>query len=149
MITEATPYDIGQLGKLGKGFIDRSITGQFISFNEEGFVNSLFKMLSLGVMKVWVYKDQNRISGAIGLLMIPNLYNPLEMLGDIAFVDVLPEYQKKGIARELISLAEKFAKSVGIKSLTISFKGDELVDIFCKSYGYCVLEHKLIKKVGD
>ena len=149
MITEATPYDIAQLGKLGRAFIERSISSRFITFDEEGFVNCLFRLLSLGTIRVWVAKEEGRIAGAVGLLISPNLYNPMELLGDIYFIDVLPEYQKQGIAGKLMAVVEEFAKLVGIKALTISFKQKEIADRICESAGFEAFEYKLIKKVGD
>jgi GNAT superfamily N-acetyltransferase len=149
MITEATPYDILQLGKLGKAFIDRSVSGKFITFDEEGFVNGLFRLLSIGTMKVWVAKIEGRIAGAVCLLISPNLYNPMELLGDIYFIDVLPEYQKQGIAGKLMAVVEEFAKLTGIKALTISFKQKEIADRICETRGYLAFEYRLIKKVGD
>jgi GNAT superfamily N-acetyltransferase len=149
MITEATPYDIAQLGKLGRAFIERSSSSRFITFDEEGFVNCLFRLLSLGTIRVWVAKEEGRIAGAVGLLISPNLYNPMELLGDIYFIDVLPEYQKQGIAGKLMGVVEEFAKLVGIKALTVSFKQQEIADKICASQGFEALEYKLIKKVGD
>jgi len=98
---------------------------------------------------VWVAKEEGRIAGAVGLLISPNLYNPMELLGDIYFIDVLPEYQKQGIAGKLMGVVEEFAKLVGIKALTISFKQKEIADRICESAGFEAFEYKLIKKVGD
>lgn len=149
MIIDASPYDIAQLGKLGRAFVERSITSQFMSFDEEGFVNSLFRLTHLGIMRVWVAKEQGTIVGAIGLIVSPNPYNPREILGDIYFVDVLPEYQKQGIARELIGVVDKWAIANGLKALTISFKDEALAERMCDKAGFVMFEYKLIKKVGD
>jgi len=149
MITEATPYDIAQLGKLGRAFIERSISSRFITFDEEGFVNCLFRLLSLGTIRVWVAKEEGRIVGAVCFIISPNLYNPMELLGDIYFIDVLPEYQKQGIAGKLMAVVEEFAKLTGIKALTVSFLEQGIVDKMCADYGYTLSEYRLIKKVGD
>ena len=148
MIIDASPYDIAQLGRLGRAFVERSIIAQFMSFDEEGFVNSLFRLIHIGIMRVWVAKEQGTIVGAIGLIVSPNPYNPREILGDIYFVDVLPEYQKQGIAKELIGVVDKWATANGLTALTISFDDEVLAEKMCDRLGFVRFEYKLIKKAG-
>jgi GNAT superfamily N-acetyltransferase len=62
---------------------------------------------------------------------------------------VLPEYQKQGIAGKLMAVVEEFAKLVGMKALTVSFKQKEIADRICETQGYMAFEYRLIKKVGD
>ena len=149
MIREATPYDIAQLGRLGRPFIEEAIDRDFVSFDDEGFVNALHHLISIGILRVLVAKEGQNITGATALLIAPNIYNPREILGDIVFIDVLPEHQKRGIGGELLARAEAMAKDIGVKALTVSFKNKEIADKVITSHGFTMFEYKLIKKVGD
>lgn len=147
-VHEATPYDILQITNVGRGFVERSISSKFITFDEEGFANSLFKLISLGVLKIFIVKQEDKFAGAAGILLSPNLYNPRELLADIYFIDILPEYQKQGIAMELMKFIEAWCKEKKIIALTVSFKQEAIADRLVEK-GWTKFEYKVIKKIGD
>ena len=148
-IREATKEDIKVLGVIGKPFIDNSISSRFVSFNGDLFVKFLNTLIESGIAKVWVPKHGNRIVGAICCIFSPNIYNKEELLAEIMFIDVIPEYRKKGIATKLIDVAEEYAKKQGVKSISMVFKHKEIADKIMENCGYTMFEYKIIKRLGE
>lgn len=149
MITEASPYDIGRIGLLGRSFVENSVFNGLLGYDEEGFTNALFDMVKIGIFKIFVKKTDHTLVGAIGLLLSPNIYSPNERMARIFFLDVLPTHQKKGIANELISEAHKWCVENGISSLSIEVEGESLKGKMCDRYGFRDIGYSLLKRIGD
>ena len=149
-IREATAKDLLKIRDHGGAFIGRSISSKFISYDGEGFLNILKALIKQHLARIWACRtDDGEFAGAICLLMSPNIYNPTEFLGDIYFIDVLPKFQKQGIAKKMMSTVEKWAKEMGITSLSISFKSKTIADRVADSMDYTLLEYKLIKRIKE
>lgn len=145
----ANSEDIHKISLHGPAFIDRSISGRYLTCNPIGFEDILNFAIKTGTVVVWVAYEKDKMVGAISLLTAPNLYNPSELMGDIWFIDVLPEYRKRGLGKRLIQTVEQYAKSANILSLTISFKQKEIADRICEGTGYELFEYKVIKRIKE
>lgn len=148
IIREATPDDIYVISFLGSQFVNRSITSKFMSFNQINFHSTLNNYIDNNVLKIWVARDGYKLAGAVGLIYSQNFYNSDETLGDIYFIDVLPEYQKQGLAGKFITTVEQWCSENGVQSLSISFKSKEIAERVSESKGFDMFEYKLMKRVG-
>jgi GNAT superfamily N-acetyltransferase len=148
-ITLAGTEDLKEIRDNGAAFISASISSRFLSYDGAGFLDILTAMIRAGVAMVWVCRDdEKKLAGAICLILAPNVYNPKENLGDIYFVDVLPEYQKKGVAKMMMLAVEIWAKNNNIVSLSISFKQQAIAERVADSMGYSMFEFKLMKRLN-
>jgi len=145
----ATDKDIEEISYIGKAFLENSIGGSIVSYNQESFLDSLLKLRDLELLNVWIAKDNEKIAGAVGLIISPNIYNQSEILGDIYFIDVLPEYQKQGIAKRFIKTVEAWASQNNVIAITVSFDDKEIIDKLCESMGYILFEYRIIKQIGE
>ncbi len=148
-INIATDNDIEEISYLGRAFLENSSGGNIVSYNQKSFLDSLMKLRDLELLKVWIAKDNENIAGAVGLIISPNIYNQKEILGDIYFIDVLPEYQKQGIAKRFIKIIEKWALENNVIAISVSFDDKEITDKLCKSMDYVLFEYRIMKKMGD
>ena len=147
IIRESKAEDLYEISFLGKGFIERSISSKFITFDQTNFHRALITYIQNNFAKVWVAVDGEEIAGAICLIYTPNTYNSDELLGDIYFIDVVPKYQKRGLAKDLMRTVEDWAKKHNIVALSMSLNQKEIADKICDSMSYTLFEHKIIKKV--
>lgn len=115
-----------------------------MSFNSDKFYEMLTAMKASGILAVWVALDGDQIAGAVGMITTPNVYNHSELLSDIYFIDVVPEYRKKGLAKRLIATAEDYAKKIGSIAMTVSFNDEAIAD---RLSGYKKYEYKTIKSL--
>ena len=148
-IKTANHSDLKKISYLGKAFVSRSISSKFISFDQQNFLKALKILIEKQIAYIWVAREGKKIAGAVCLIVTPNIYNKTELLGDIYFIDVLPEYQRLGIAKRLIKTAEVFARERGIIAVTIAFKDKKIADSMYNSAGFILFEYRLIKKIGD
>ena len=117
-----------------------------MSYNEVGFEDCLNQLISMNVANIWVALYKKQIVGAICLLTTPNIYNPIEKVSDILFIDVVPDFQRKGIAREMIKKAENWCKRNNIIAVSMGFKSQEIAQKMSK-YGFNMFEYKTMKKI--
>lgn len=146
MIRQANSIDLSKISVMGEAFLKDSISSKFLSFDFKNFHEMLLNMINAGILTVWV-ADENGIVGAAGLIITPNFYNHTELLGDIYFIDVVPEYRKKGIANDLMQTAENYAKEKKCIAITVSFNHEEIADKIISKRDYQKLEYKIIKKL--
>ena len=146
MIRQAIGQDLRRISVMGGSFIKDSISSDFITHDTDNFHGMLISLSDAGVLTVWVAVTGDKIMGAAALLLSPNVYNSDEILADIYFIDVVPKYRKQGLAKELMSVAEKHAKEKGAVAVTISFKNKDIADRVAKK-GYGMFEYKLIKSL--
>lgn len=150
IIREATQKDLIKIINHGGAFIDRSISSKFVTYDREGFLYMLKAMMKQGLASLWACRtDDGEFAGATCLFISPNIYNPNELLGDIYFIDVLPKFQKQGVAKKMMMTIEKFAKEIGIVSLSISFKSKAIADKVADSMNYTLFEYKLMKCIKE
>ena len=150
IVREATQKDLIKVRDHGGAFIDRSISSKFVTYDGEGFLFMLKAMIKQGLARIWACRaDDGEFAGAICLFISPNIYNPDELLGDIYFIDVLPKFQKQGVAKKMMLAVEKFAKEIGIVSLSISFKSRAIADRVAESMNYTLFEYKLMKRIKE
>lgn len=148
-ITLATEEDLYDIGKLGKAFVDNSISSKFITYNGPMFIDFLYRMLEAGIARLWVAKDHDKVIGAVCLVVSPNLYNPDEVMAEIVFIDVLPEYRKQGIAGELLAIAEDHCRKCKVTALSVVFKSKEIADHIINSHQFSMFEYKLMKSTKE
>lgn len=147
MIRQATEQDLRRISVMGSSFIGDSISSEFITHNVDNFHGMLISLSDADILSVWVaVTKSDEIIGAVALLLSPNVYNSDELLADIYFINVVPEYRKQGLAKEFMRVAENYAKKRGAVAVTISFKNKEIADRVAKK-GYRMFEYKLIKSV--
>ena len=150
IVREATQKDLLKIKDHGGAFIDRSISSNFVTYDGEGFLFILKAMIKQGLARLWACRaDDGEFAGAICLFISPNVYNPNELLGDIYFIDVLPRFQKQGVAKKMMLAVEKWAKEIGIMSLSISFKSKAIADRVADSMNYTLFEYKLMKRIKE
>ena len=68
----------------------------------------------------------------------------LHIMADIYFIDVVPKYRKRGLAKEFMKVAEDYAKERGAVAITVSFNQEKIAD---RIKDYTKYEYKLIKSV--
>ena len=146
-ITRATSKDLKAIAALGGQFIAASISSKFISYDTEGFEGALRELVAKHVAYVWIARVANKIAGAACLIVTANIYNPIEILADCYFIDVLPEYRKQGLMVDLLGECERWCKHNGIVAMSVSFNDDPIAKGMIKK-GYTKFETRLIKKVG-
>ena len=150
IVREATQKDLLKIKDHGGAFIDRSISSKFVTYDGEGFLFILKAMIKQGLARIWACRtDDGEFAGAICLLISPNVYNPDELMGDIYFIDVLPKFQKQGVAKKMMLTVEKFAKEIGIISLSISFNSLDIARRIESGMNYTLTEYKLMKRIKE
>jgi len=147
-ITRATSKDLKSIADLGGQFIAASISSKFVSYDAEGFKEALHELIAKHIAYVWIARVANKIAGAACLIVTANIYNPVEMLADCYFIDVLPEYRKQGLMVDLLGECEKWCKHNGIVAMTVCFKQEKIAKAMVGK-GYTQFETRLIKKIGE
>lgn len=143
-IRPAIERDLKRISVMGVAFLRNSPAYDYMSFNSDKFYEMLTAMKASGILAVWVALDGDQIAGAVGMITTPNVYNHSELLSDIYFIDVVPEYRKKGLAKRLIATAEDYAKKIGSIAMTVSFNDEAIAD---RLSGYKKYEYKTIKSL--
>jgi GNAT superfamily N-acetyltransferase len=132
---------------MGGSFVEDSISSKFITHNTDKFHDTLVALSDLDIISVWVaVTESDEIMGAVGVLITPNIYNSSEVLADIYFIDVVPKYRKRGLAKELMRVAEGYARERNAIAITVSFNQEKIADRVVRK-GYTKYEYKLIKSL--
>ena len=67
----------------------------------------------------WLAVDGRELAGFIGIRI-----HPEDRMGEIHIVAVSPDHQRKGIARQLMSFAERHIRAAGMKMIMVETVGD-------------------------
>lgn len=116
--------------------------------------HEFLSQLSSGKETTFLYKTHDQYVGFINV-SVRNDYVEGSSTSPVGFIEgiyVKPEYRKKGISKELVKLAEEWAKSKGCKEMgsDVEFHNTSSYD-FHKSVGFEEANRIIcfIKKIGE
>jgi len=111
-IQEATELDINAIVKFGRYFHEIADYAKFQKYADQGFAKMLYDVIMNPNAKIWVAWDGNSLAGTIMGMIIPNFYDPSQIMADCGFVAVLPKYGRKHIGKKLRNAFEVWAKEM-------------------------------------
>ena len=125
-----------------------------ISFSGE--ISRDFYEEKLKALRCYLQKDQACLLGAfhqgqlVGFLWGYGLPDPLGEKFHIAYLAVLPEYERQGIGSQLIREAQTQAQKMGLNRAELLVTQDnEQALAFYREQGFCVRRYILEKKFQD
>ena len=114
MIRQATEYDIPELVKLGREFVE---TCTDYTYNKSSVAETLRAVIN-GAGVIFISENGARLTGTIGLLSFP-LYISGEKVASELFWWVKPKYRKGSAGLKLLIAAERWAEEEGCKRIAM------------------------------
>jgi len=145
-ILEATEFDIPAILTFGHYFHDISDYGKFQTYDHKGLKKNLFDVIQNPDASMWVAWDNNKLAGAIMGMLIPNFYDPSQIMAECGFLAVLPKYGSKHIGKKLRHLFEQWAVNSGASILMYSGYSRKFITAL-KREDFTQTEVTLMKKV--
>ena len=146
IIRDAELADLPIIAEAANKFINEASIDKLFDYNSKSFLRFLQYCLYRESCILLIAEHMELSVGALLMECVPSMFNENQIIGEILFIDVLPEYRKMKIALKLLARAEEWAKQNNIHVLSLNLPQTEIVKNMEK-YGFNVIEKRLMKKI--
>ena len=117
-IRKAEIGDFPMLARVGAKFHKEAGFEKIQSYDEMSVQDSLLQIHDnpLGIILV-AWDDEDKFAGIVAGGIYPNFYNPSEVVAQVGFICVEPEYRKGIATGQLMSAFEQWASDMGASGL--------------------------------
>lgn len=147
-IRQAEIGDLPVMAKCGRYFHDISSYGKLMGYDEIRIQGNLLGLINSPISILLNAWEGDVLMGMLAGLVINNLYDPQELVGQCLFLAVLPDYQKKKVSNALMVEFDKWAIAQGAMMLTYSGYSEKFITSM-KRRGYTQVEVTLMKRIGE
>ena len=123
---------------------------EFVRGDIEYARKKYYDMMVDGSAVILIAEKDNKIVGAIGFIVAPDLYKENSLLAIETFWYVTPEYRGGMIGIRLIKAFERYAENLGCNRVALIHMSDSYPDMLRKLYikfGYKLTELHYIKEL--
>lgn len=142
-ISPATPADLPLIVKYGKEFHDKTKYSSLLTYDSGGFGEAIFTVINRRYGMIWLAWLGEEFVGAIFATITPNMYDPNQLIGHIAFHDILPKHQGKGFGKRMLDVAVDWMKGSGVSVLSHDVYSPKQIKSM-KSSGWKQVETKMM-----
>ena len=146
-IKDAELKDLPLIAEGARDFLKETKINQIFDYDPNSFIRFLQYSLYVDSSALWMAKHNGLSVGALFVVSFPSIFNDNQLIGDILFVDVLPEYRRYGVAKKLFERLDIWAEDKNIHVLSFHLEHPEIIKGM-ERLGFKQIETRMMKKIN-